>query len=1104
MQDKLREIWRSLLKELEEAPPLHTLSVWPADAPAAPIGSQLAFNARAMLEAMGIPHIEERKLNSAIHLAPQILMRRERTYDWVSVGVGRRALLLQADWAAVRRASLNAFEDRAMAWGLLLAMAWRTSTGRVLLGASAWRTQLVGRLPDTAARTSVKDKRHQGWIRYILHPSNIHVTLHEDPTSFLERQIIRQSKSGSKELKPLKCNDAIKAKTKIKGVQDIDLTMNSLLQRLRHMARSAHSMPYTAAASIRRLHQETLDEVFAGLAKCEDVWWEEEPVTVLDEPIMPELLVKSAAEGQPLQMEWRPKLDMVLQIGRGYALNWHGELRPLDKKFPEAMRPLLVESLPQIPRKDFVSFVSEFALPSPVPVHLPEDEELNQKMKSPDRIEPRLFLSEFEGTLRLEARFGYHTALACPEIRAQAPSPVVTGHDDHGKPVMLRRDRQAETKALSQLTSHLSGPLPLDLHTEEAYAFLLDGLPALPSSWTVFGASELRDHKVQGTAEPTMRFSSGVDWFDLDVEFEAGGKKLATGKILESWLAGQKYYKLQDGSVTRLPTQWLTRHAEALAELEDLRRASRKRLGTWAAPLAEGLMDEVEPPSEVEEVGLEGPVSLGTLATWKQHARHMASFEGIPEFTPRAPVKATLRNYQQEGTRWMAFLRDTHLGGILADDMGLGKTLQTLVLLADTHVDKGPASLVVCPVSVVHNWAKEAARFVPSLKVHIHHGHKRGAIPDDADVVITTFALLRFDKAQLHSRTWRYVVLDEAQQIKNPDSQTAKAARDLESMHRLALTGTPMENHLLELWSIFQFVLPGFFGSRQAFIKRYAKPIQDERDADALARLRARIKPFILRRRKSEVCTELPPRQEQILHCDLSVAERGLYESLKTTYRTTVMEKVKEDGIGKAKLAILEALMRLRQSCCHPALVPLDEARVVKRSSKMDLLIDTLEQLIDEGHRALIFSQWPSLLKLARDRCKTRGWPWLYLDGKTKHRQDLVERWNKPEGPPIFFISLKAGGTGLNLTGADCVIHLDPWWNPAVEAQATDRAHRIGQTKPVQVYRFVARNTVEEKIIDLQDRKRALLDAALDTDGDLVTSLTREDLEAIFAPPPAS
>ena len=359
-----------------------------------------------------------------------------------------------------------------------------------------------------------------------------------------------------------------------------------------------------------------------------------------------------------------------------------------------------------------------------------------------------------------------------------------------------------------------------------------------------------------------------------------------------------------------------------------------------------------------------------------------------------------------------------------------------------TRYPKHQAHLRARPTSVLHAWFAEA-KFAPELKVYVHHGsNRREAVDDSVDVVVTSYTLLRLD-SQVFERPWRTVILDEAQRIKNPASHIARTCRELNTQQRFALTGTPLENRLLELWSIFEFLMPGFFGSRAHFQRRYCTPIEKERDAVALDDLRGRIRPFVLRRLKREVAQELPPRQEQVLFCDLGPIQRKLYEKVRQTYRESVLSQVRK-GVGRSSIPVLEALMRLRQACCDPTLLPFPEAENVNDSAKLDLLETTLENMIPAGHRTLIFSHWTSLLPRVIPRLDAHGWESVYLDGRPTHRQSLVERWNDPEGPPVFLIVPCRWG-GIKWMRANLAIHLDPWWNPAVEDQATDRAHRIGQ-----------------------------------------------------------
>jgi len=419
--------------------------------------------------------------------------------------------------------------------------------------------------------------------------------------------------------------------------------------------------------------------------------------------------------------------------------------------------------------------------------------------------------------------------------------------------------------------------------------------------------------------------------------------------------------------------------------------------------------------------------------------------------------------------------------------MGLGKTLQAMCVF------EGP-TLVVAPTSVLFNWQAEVARFRPSLRVCLYHGAGR-ALDPAADVTLTSYALLRLDARALAARSWHTVVLDEAQAIKSPDSQTARAAYALPASFRLALTGTPVENRLDELWSLMHFANRGLLGGRAEFADRHGRPIADGQ-AGAAAALRQRVRPFVLRRLKQDVAPELPPRTDAVLRVELGDGERAVYDAVRAATQKEVLALL-EGGQGKSlgMMKALEALLRLRQAACHPALVP---GQTAPTSSKIEVLMEALEEAVAEGHKALVFSQWTSLLDLIEPALARAEMPFARLDGSTRDRAEVVSRFQADDGPPVMLVSLKAGGTGLNLTAADHVFLCDPWWNPAVEAQAADRTHRIGQTRPVLVYRLIAADTVEERILALQDAKRALMDAALG-DGAAAAGLTREDLLALLA-----
>jgi len=456
-------------------------------------------------------------------------------------------------------------------------------------------------------------------------------------------------------------------------------------------------------------------------------------------------------------------------------------------------------------------------------------------------------------------------------------------------------------------------------------------------------------------------------------------------------------------------------------------------------------------------------------------------FERLPSAPLPEGLDAVLRPYQRHGVDWLGFLKSAGLGGVLADDMGLGKTLQTICSL-----EKG--TLVVCPTSVLPNWKAELARFRPNLTVNAYHGPSRALT--DADVTLTTYAILRLDVEALAQKTWRVVVLDEAQAIKNPDSQATRAAYRLKADFKLAVTGTPLENRLEELWSLMHFTNPGLLGGRGEFNDKFAEKIEGG-SADATLALRRILAPFILRRLKKDVAPELPPRTEAIRFVTLEEKERAVYDAVHAATRKEVVSLLQEGG---SVLKALEALLRLRQAACHVALVPGQQA---KTSSKVQALVEALGTAASDGHRALVFSQWTSMLDLIEPELKAAGLSFSRLDGSTQNRGEITSQFQSPDGPTVLLMSLKAGGTGLTLTAADHVFLVDPWWNPSVEAQAADRAHRIGQDKPVFIYRLVAQGTVEERILQLQDKKRALFEAALDG-GAGAAALTKEDLLALF------
>jgi SNF2 family DNA or RNA helicase len=445
-------------------------------------------------------------------------------------------------------------------------------------------------------------------------------------------------------------------------------------------------------------------------------------------------------------------------------------------------------------------------------------------------------------------------------------------------------------------------------------------------------------------------------------------------------------------------------------------------------------------------------------------------------------LTATLRPYQRQGVNWLSFLREHGLNALLADDMGLGKTLQAICLISGR-------TLVVAPTSVIHSWRDQILRFRPKLSVSLYHGPSR-LLSRDSDVTITTYAVLRLDIEKLLENSWDMIVLDEAQTIRNPDSQVARAAYRLEAQFKVSLSGTPVENSLEDLWSQFYFLNRGLLGSRREFEEGVARAVRAA-DVEASMRLRRRVTPLILRRLKRDVAKELPPKTEVVLACELNGEERTLYEAVLGSSRSELIERLEQ---GESMFSVLEVLLRLRQACCHPALLPGQSA---SSSSKVEMLVESLATSIEQEHRALVFSQWTSLLDLVEPHLLSHGISFSRIDGSTLNRAELVEQFQRTDGPQVMLLSLKAGGLGLTLTAADHVYILDPWWNPAVEDQAADRAYRIGQENPVIVHRLVAQDTIEERILELQQRKRGLLAAALGQEGEV--SLSREDVLQLLA-----
>ncbi len=602
---------------------------------------------------------------------------------------------------------------------------------------------------------------------------------------------------------------------------------------------------------------------------------------------------------------------------------------------------------------------------------------------------------------------------------------------------------------------------------------------------------------VQATVSETTS-----NWFDMALKLQHGEQQFDLLPLVIDWLQGDSrdssiLLQADDGQWLEVAPELFKPVADTLLELyDDPSSAEKLRVPRQRAATLESLEDHWQ--RQGVDVAWHDAGNIFDLA------EKLRNFEGIETIAAPDSVKASLRQYQLEGMAWLGFLAEYGFNGILADDMGLGKTLQTL---GHIQVERESGrltapTLIVAPTSLLTNWQREAAKFTPGLSTLIWHGTQRkirDLTEHPVDIVITSYALVTRDIALLSEQQFGCVVLDEAQAIKNPSAKVTQALKTLEVQRRICLTGTPLENHLGELWSQFDFLMPGFLGTRKHFNRYFRTPIENHGSTDRQQRLSALIRPFLLRRRKEEVAKELPPKTEIVREVPLEPEQARLYESIRISMEQRVRSLLAERGLARSHIEMLDALLKLRQTCCHPALVKLDTARGVTESAKTDLLMSMLDELIAEGKKILLFSQFTEMLGLIEVELLKRDIKYVKLTGRTRKRDEVIDAFQHGE-VPLFLISLKAGGTGLNLTAADTVIHYDPWWNPAVENQASDRAHRIGQNKPVFIYKLVASNTVEEKIMAMQAQKQQLADQTVNrTEGAAMQSLSADDIMDLFA-----
>ncbi|MCP4040418.1 MAG: DEAD/DEAH box helicase, partial [Gammaproteobacteria bacterium] len=697
-----------------------------------------------------------------------------------------------------------------------------------------------------------------------------------------------------------------------------------------------------------------------------------------------------------------------------------------------------------------------------------------------------------------------------------------------GKLIRIARDRDLEEECIQQLLEAglETGDFPQPEDDMESYClrggagewldFQLKTLPWLrEQGWRIEFDGGFRYRLAEagqwyGELEP----STGDDWFSVSLGVDVEGERINLLPILmelfqdlqddfrpDQQLAPdsprQFIVPLGDGRLVPLPAARVRHIAATMFELYRpgaLDGDNRLRLNRFQIAR---LLELTETPAQSSIKWLGGNEIRGLAA-------RLQRYNEIPTVAPPSGLTTRLREYQLRGLAWLQFLQEQELGGILADDMGLGKTVQALAnLLLDKEQGRADRpSLVVAPTSLMVNWRREAQQFTSKLRVLTLHGPRRHEHFDHIsghDLVLTTYALLARDQEALLAHRYHQLILDEAQIIKNPRTKASRLVRRLSARHRFCLTGTPLENHLGELWSLFDFIVPGLLGDEKQFRHLCRNPIERHDDTEAGERLARRIRPFMLRRTKQEVAAELPPKSEIVRSVELEGGQRDLYESIRLAMHARVRLEVAKKGMLRSRIVILDALLKLRQVCCDPRLVKMEGAREVRRSAKLEMLLELLPEMIEEGRRILLFSQFTSMLALIEEALRDAAIPYVKLTGRTRDRATPVDRFQNRE-VPLFLISLKAGGLGLNLTAADTVIHYDPWWNPAVERQATDRAHRIGQDNPVFVYKFIIEGTVEEKIMAMQARKQALADSLFDRKGGAGLKWSERDLEVLFEP----
>lgn len=698
---------------------------------------------------------------------------------------------------------------------------------------------------------------------------------------------------------------------------------------------------------------------------------------------------------------------------------------------------------------------------------------------------PRLFLMDYGKAFGIEMRFLYDKH----EISYNSRQDIVFKNKEE-RIIKIVRDKEKENMYFKTLIDHHTADNgDCFIPTIDPYLWLADVANDLVAiGYEIYGRSELLNNKI-ALEDPKLRLevSSGIDWFDLKGEASFGKESVSLDKIISSVSQCERFIKLSDGRMGVIPKKWLDKLSGIAGLMQRHKKIGNVKASISQVAIVELLLD-ISENSSVDK-------------KFKEIKEKFSRFKKIKNIPLPKKLKGELRDYQKAGYDWLHFLKEFNFGGCLADEMGLGKTVQVLSLLLyeKENGSKAP-SLVVVPTSLVFNWVNEINKFTPSFNIYVHHGFERerdgGKIwQKNVDIILTTYGTLRNDVSIFKDKEFNYIILDESQHIKNPFSKIAKEIYPLKSVHKLAMTGTPIENNSLELWSQFAFLNPGLLGNIDYFKDTFAKSIEKEKDEYKTNALKNIINPFLLRRKKDMVAKDLPEKQISISYCEMEPKQREIYDAWKSKIKNEIETSIKENGFMKSRMKILQGLMKLRQICNHPLLI---NESFTGESGKLNMLMDQIEEVISNGHKALVFSSFVKMLHLFRDEFERKGIKFSYLDGGTRNRKDIVEQFQSNSDILVFLISLKAGGLGLNLTAAEYVFIVDPWWNPAAEMQAMDRTHRIGQEKKIFVYKAITKDSIEEKILQLQESKMDLVNNVIAIDSGLFKKLNKGDIGKLF------